>query len=423
MRSYQALVMAFIPLLPFSLWAQQETPAPLMEAGETTTASAEESNSEAAEPALDELLNPEVPKTSDAITAGITVGAQSFNPDISVVGDFVANLGDTNPHLGIARRNTLNRHVEVAFSQHISPSAKAVVKFAYEGGGHVHVHAGEPAEENHEGHEGNHVHEHEEGMELEEAYLQFHRLVPNWQFRLGRERAPFLTFNLLDGHELPFVNRPLAVARMFGDHGLVEDGLRISYLFPTRTYLNCDLGIYNNRNDTAFNGGATSDRLFFTRLHGYRDWQEGRKETNWMLSYVHGPHDEEGHDAGIWGAELHYQALPTQFDRRMVNVGYLRGRVETAAGSVNRDGYYVHLAERWNQYHKNEIGLLWEEAASVQPGLTGKIQQLSAYYTWYETERVRLRAQYSHAFMDEGPDSDMVFLQFDYVMGTHPPHD
>jgi hypothetical protein len=415
MKSYQAVGVAFLLLLPMALEAQEEVPASAQEAG----ASGE---SETAEPALEELLHPEVPKTSDAITAGVTVGSQSFNPDISVVGDFVANFGDLNPHLGIARRNTLNRHVEVAFSQHISPSAKAVVKFAYEGGGHVHVHE-EEQEENQDGHQEAEVHEHEEGMELEEGYLQFHKLVPDFQFRLGRERVPFLTFNLLDGHELPFVNRPLAVARMLGDHGLVEDGLRISYLFPTKTYLNADLAIYNNRNDTAFNGGATGDRLFFARLHGYRDWQEGRKEATWMLSYVRGPHDEEGRDADIWGAECHYQALPTQFDRQMVNVGYLRARVETAGGSVSRDGYYVHLAKRWNRYHKNEIGLLWEEAESVQPGLTDRIRQLSAYLTWYETERVRLRGQYSHAFMEEGPDSDMVFLQFDYVMGTHPPHD
>lgn len=421
MKYYQAIGLAFLLFLPAALGAQQEAPASLQEAREEEEAL----ESEAAEPALEDLLHPEVPKTSDAITAGITVGSQSFNPDISVVGDFVANFGDLNPHLGIARRNALNRHVEVAFSQHISPSAKAVVKFAYEGGGHVHVHEEEDdePEDHHDGHEEVWVHEHEEGMELEEAYLQFHKLVPDFQFRLGRERVPFLTFNLLDGHELPFVNRPLAVARMLGDHGLVEDGLRISYLFPTKTYLNADLAIYNNRNDTAFNGGATGDRLFFARLHGYRDWQEGRKEATWMLSYVRGPHDEEGHDADIWGAECHYQALPTQFDRQMVNLGSLRGRVETAAGSVTRDGYYLHLAKRWNRYHKNEIGLLWEEAESIRPGLTDRIRQLSAYFTWYETERVRLRAQVSHAFMDEGPDTDLFFLQVDYVMGTHPPHD
>jgi hypothetical protein len=310
-----------------------------------------------------------------------------------VVGDFVANLGDTNPDLGIDRRD-LRNVAEVAFSQHISPSAKAVVKFAYE-----------------------------EEIELEEGYVQFHQLVRDFQFRLGRERVPFLTYNLLDGHELPFINRPLAVARVFGEEGLGEDGLRISYLFPTKTYLDLDLAVYNNRNEVAFNGGATDDRLFFTRLHGYHGGKEGRKETDCMLSYVHGPHDENGHNADILGAQIHYQALPTQFDRQMVNLGYLRGRVETDTGTITRDGYYVHLAKRWNQYHKNEIGLLWEDAASVQPGVTDTIRQLSAYYTWYETERVRLRGQYSHAFMDHGPDTDMFFLQVDYVLGTHPPHD
>ncbi|MBC7288449.1 MAG: hypothetical protein H5T86_10485, partial [Armatimonadetes bacterium] len=66
------------------------------------------------EPTIEELLNPELPQESESPQSAVTVGAQSFNPDIAVVGDFAANLGDRSERLGLPRHDTVNRHIELA---------------------------------------------------------------------------------------------------------------------------------------------------------------------------------------------------------------------------------------------------------------------------------------------------------------------
>ena len=389
------------------------------------------------EPSLEELLNPEIPQESESPRSAVTVGAQSFNPDVAVVGDFIANLGDRSRLLGLPRHDTLNRHIELAFSQRISPEAKAVVKWAY--GSHAHwVPAGE-ADHEHAHAEGVatavaadnddhgddnaagewHFHE---GMELEEAYIQFDRLFPRLMVRIGRERLPFMKYNLLDGHELPFSTRPIAVSRFFGPHGLIDDGIRLAYLLPTSQYLSLELGVYNGRNDVAFAGRETNARTLMGRLHGYTSWNDDNDEIDWNLGWLHG--DNRTHrSSNIYTADATYQHFRNQFDRYIVSAGYVHGDINTPEGSDDRDGYYLQLARRWDRYRINELGLLFESADSADPYQDDNWDMYSLYYNWHRTERVRFRLQYSHLEPDHGPDDDMVFFQTTYVMGTHPPHD
>jgi len=381
------------------------------------------------EPSLEELLSPEIPQASEGVQSATTVGALAFNPDMSVVGDFVANFGDKVLELGTGRHDTINRHVEVAFSQRISPEAKAVVKLAYG----THLEMEHEHENGHETHAAEIVaaqdDDHEHGgtwhseLELEEAYLQLDNAWPSLQLRLGRERVPTMLFNQLDGHELPFVTRPLAIARLFGNHGLIEDGARLSYLLPTSQYINVDLGVYNSRNNMAFDGGASGDRLWMGRLNGYNSWNEDRDELSWGLGYLRGPNDEHGHKIDVASVDLHYQHLKDQFTRTFVDAGWLQANIDHDEGSFTRDGHFVHLAKRWDRYRINEVGLLWESSEGLHHEHPDPIDMLSLYYTWHRTERVLMRLQWSHAEFENGPAADMFYFQTSWVMGTHPPHD
>lgn len=376
-----------------------------------------------AEPSIEELLEPEIPQESETPRSAVTVGAQAFNPDVAVVGDFAANLGDRPLRLGLARHNTVNRHVELAFSQRISPEAKAVVKFAYGTHGHWH-----PASAHDE-----HVHAHQseqsaghyelhEGLELEEGYVQFDRLFNRLTLRIGRERLPFMKYNLLDGHELPFVTRPIAISRLFGDHGIIDDGVRLAWLLPTRPYLSLELGVYNGRNAVAFAGTQSNARTLMARLHGYSSWQAGDQEIDWNLGWLHGENVER-RCTNIFSADATYQRFHTQFDRFIASLGYLRADVDTPSGSRSRSGAYLHLARRWDRYRMKELGLLVETAESAVPDIFDRWNMYSLYYTWHRTHRVRFRLQFSHLEPEGEPDNDMVFFQTTYVMGTHPPHD
>jgi hypothetical protein len=383
------------------------------------------------EPTLEELLSPEVPQESETPVSGVTVGAQSFNPDVSVVGDFQVNLGDKAEQLGFTRHDSVNRHIELALSQRISPEAKAVVKWAW--GTHSHWHPAHDDEEHVEA-LGTKVHsvqgaEHEEGehethegLELEEAYVQFDRLINRITLRLGRERLPFMQYNLLDGHELPFVTRPLAISRFFGEHGLVDDGIRVAWLLPTSRYLSLEMGVYNGRNDVAFIGTSSDARTLMGRLHGYTSWRDDTQEVDWNLGWVHGE-NATNRTTNIYTADATYQRFRTQFDRLIGSVGYVYADINTLEGSRSRAGYYLHLARRWDRYRMNELGALVEGAKSAVPDVNDLWKMYSVYYTWHRTHRARFRLQLSHLDADEGSDEDMVFFQTTYVMGTHPPHD
>ena len=371
-------------------------------------------------PSLEELLSPEIPQESEGIQSATTVGALAFNPDMGVVGEFVGSFGDKVPELGTGRHDTINRHVGVALSQRISPEAKAVAKFCY--GTHLEmpVKSSAVSAQHDEDEAGGIWHS---GLELEEAYVQFDNAWPSIQLRLGRERVPTMLFNQLDGHELPFVTRPLGIARMFGNHGLAEDGGRLSFLLPTSQYMNLDLGVYNSRNDMAFDGGASGDRLWMSRLNGYSDWNEGSDELSWGLGYLRGPNDEHGHKTDIASVDVHYQHLNDQFNRSFVDAGWLQADVKHNGGSFTRDGYFVHLAKRWDRYRRNQVGLLWENSEGLHHDHRDPINMLSLYYTWHRTGRVLLRLQWSHADFEHRSDADMFYFQTSWVMGTHPPHD
>ncbi|MBC7288588.1 MAG: hypothetical protein H5T86_11230, partial [Armatimonadetes bacterium] len=151
-------------------------------------------------------------------------------------------------------------------------------------------------------------------------------------------------------------------------------------------------------------------------------WNDDNDEVDWNLGWLQG--DNPVHrSTDIFTADLTYQHFRNQFDRYIASVGYVRGRVGTQGPTAHRDGYYLHLARRWDRYRMNELGLLVESADSAKPDETENWDMFSLYYTWHRTERVRLRLQYSHLRPDSGPSDDMVFFQTTYVMGTHPPHD
>jgi len=386
------------------------------------------------EPTLDQLLNPPALQTSDSVQSAVTPGATSFNPDIAVVGDLLLNLGDLPGALGFQRHDANNRHIELAFSQRISPAARAVVKFAWEGSHNELDERPSPtAEARSSGGGLSLVTAQQDGgpavpsggeIGLEEGYLQFDHLISDVQIRVGRERVPFMTYNLLDAHELPFADRPLQIARTLGADGMAEDGVRLSYLLPTRSFLDLDLAAYDCRNRVAFDGGVTNRPLYFSRLHGYSSWGDTHHELDYSLGWLDGPFGAEGGHSQVLGLQLHYQDLPTQFDRMYYEGGWLQSRIAQGPVSKTADGYYLHVAKRWDRFRRQQVGLRWDSSQSIFPGLDRDINMISAYYTRHVgTERVRLRAQYGRALVEGAPDADLFLLEATYVLGTHPAHD
>jgi hypothetical protein len=83
-----------------------------------------------------------------------------------------------------------------------------------------------------------------DGAAVEEAAIETTNLPANLTVTGGRLFAAFGRFAHFHDHELPVVQRPNSVDLFVGGESQ-GDGLEVSYLFPTETYIRAVLGAYD----------------------------------------------------------------------------------------------------------------------------------------------------------------------------------
>src|SRR5271157_5252132 len=77
---------------------------------------------------------------------------------------------------------------------------------------------------------------------VEEAALQTTSLPWNLELKAGRFFAEFGKLSYIHDHELPFVNRPLALAQYIGGASRT-DGLQLNWLLPVDHYVSLTVGV------------------------------------------------------------------------------------------------------------------------------------------------------------------------------------
>jgi hypothetical protein len=130
-------------------------------------------------------------------------GAQTLNPDISAIGDFIIDLSPERPRFTDDEERFTLREVEVGIQAVVDPFFR--VDFF------LGVHA--------------------DGVEVEEAYVTALSLPGSLQARLGRFRMPFGKVNLTHQPELLTVEYPRVVQEYFGSGGFAATGAAVSKVF------------------------------------------------------------------------------------------------------------------------------------------------------------------------------------------------
>ncbi|MCU1256701.1 MAG: hypothetical protein JWM83_3000, partial [Candidatus Angelobacter sp.] len=141
---------------------------------------------------------------SDNVRLGGAGGAASkaLNPDISVIGDFIAGLG----HNPVNPTPTFQMHEsEVGLQAIIDPYAR----------GDFFISFGET------------------GVNLEEGYITFTALPAGFVAKGGKMRAAFGKVNTLHNHVLPWVDRPLVSQNLVGgEDGINDAGFSVQHIIP-----------------------------------------------------------------------------------------------------------------------------------------------------------------------------------------------
>jgi len=325
-----------------------------------------------------------------AVTAGTS---KIFNPDISVIGNFV----------GVAGRNPMSdqpalslSEVETALQAVVDPYARADFFLA----------AGP------------------DGLEVEEGYITFTSLPGGVLLKAGKMRAQFGRVNTMHTHMLPWADRPLVSRNLFGgEEGVRDAGISVSRLIPNGLLFIDAIGEVYRGDSDVFQTESRSKLSYLGRLRGYRDLSEG-SNIDLGVSYAHGPSaalaDFNARRIGI-DATFRYRPLRRAIYRQFVSrTEIIWSRQDAPAGlREHASGFYTsadyQFARRWFVGARaDQSGRPLEGSAHDSGG--------SLSLTFRPSEFSIVRGQYRRTRYAEGIDANELLLQFNFAIGAHGAH-
>ncbi len=260
--------------------------------------------------------------------------------------------------------------------------------------------------------------------------------VPSIQIKVGEFRAAFGKHGLLHTHAFPFIQAPLIMSNSVGEEGFKNAGMEAAWMTPLPWYCEMTLGGYRQAAATPdhpldFNGGAFGTIPYLVHLKNLLDLDENTT-MEWGMSDLTGMGDDGLHHA-VYGADLTFRNIPLRQSnqRGWILQGEYIKKVSYNDGAYNQesDGWYGSFQYRWGQEWWS--GVRVEEAfntvtdVSSNPTdtfLPGHVQRASANIAWLPSEFSELKLEYGLARNDAGTEDNRVMLQFNYIIGFHPPH-
>src|SRR5581483_10626494 len=198
------------------------------------------------------------PSAAPALTEVQTVNNQVnpgaskvFNPDTSVIGNFIGRAGRKNPYeFGPANQRPPLQldEAEVAFEAFVDPYMKGKFFLSFT----------------------------PEGVDVEEGYANLIALPHDLTAKIGKMKATFGKDNTWHTHVRPWVDQPLVIHNFFGDEGLNDDGISVSKSFsnPWNTYLEATGEVFRGDVENVWARRSQNAMAYNTHLKAFRDITE-----------------------------------------------------------------------------------------------------------------------------------------------------
>lgn len=352
----------------------------------------------------------------------------AFNPDIGV--NFLTlyraqkreGAKKTEPDGGF-----LLQEAEFQFSANVDAYFRAVALFAvhptHNHDDHAHILADDHAHEEGDDHD---VLEDDEGpeergydVEPEEVYLET-IAIPYVTLKLGRFHANLGRHNQLHTHAYPFVDAPLISQRLFGDHGLIENGISAAGLIPLPWFMEVSAQALQGDSPEIFASESSSDVATVYRLRNLFDLNDDLT-LDFGLSQAHG-HNHWNGKTKVSGADFSLKWRPTmggKYQAFALSGEYLQGDIGKRTLDEKLSGYSV-----WAQYQASQrvwLQVRTDEAKSEDEGAKTH-RKLSALIGFNPTEFSGLRLQVDQLHDDEEKPLNSVLIQGNITIGAHPAH-
>ena len=367
--------------------------------------------------------------------AGLGAKLSAFNPNVSVIGDF-AGVASSAPEsfrgrpifAGDFEEGNVDgfhvRELELLMTAAIDPYADGMAKLAFG----------------------------EEGVEIEECYALFHdypfvERLPRWardvQTKIGLFRTAFGPMNHVDDHDLPTVDRPLAIQRFLGEEGLIRAGFSFSKMMPLRRRWNSELVVEFTHGEPPCEHGAAPPfeglnhplglvhyKLFTERepngwgrvRRGYRSMELGATFATTATEVPPGARDAHSTVEGFDVTWQWFDPRPNIYRQYLLQSEIFLSQLDRVGEASRGDvGGYLLYQVRLNRQWFSGLRLDLTEFADCD----GHQLAATPYLTYFISEFNRVRFQYQYLqqeIEDESTEeAHTVWFQLVFAFGAHPP--
>jgi hypothetical protein len=343
---------------------------------------------------------------------------QSLNPEISMNADVMAHVDASDP----GQDSFFWREFEVSFQSALDPFSRAAVIIARHGPG--------PEIEPFGGGADGDDHAEAGGFNVEEGFVEWVSLPGNTRLKLGKFFQRFGTLNRWHAHALGFQSRSLPHIALLGEEALAQTGISVTWLAPfggasSGTY-EATVEVTRNENESLF--GESRGTSVLAHVNGF--WQlTNSTDLEVGGSWLRGEYEDEveAFSRNAYNAEMAFNWIPPARSRQTgltVRGGYmlldgLRGDavLNRANPRGSADGMWsaaeLRVSPSWL------VGARFDQVRN--PAEPGESQWMtSPTLTWWQSEFVRIRAEYDFlSGIDGGDGSGMFLLQATFAMGPH----
>jgi hypothetical protein len=328
---------------------------------------------------------------------------QSFNPDISAIGDVLFHSGKNEE--GENESQFQLRELELAFGAAVDPYGRADF--------FIGIHQ-----------EGSEWHTH-----VEEGYFTFDTLPYDLKARVGQFYSAFGKANQYHTHSMPWVDKPLVIHNYFGEEGMSEAGAELSWLVPNPwdSYIELTGELQSNRNPLSFAGDDGRELMYVTHLKNFFDLgSDASLELGGSFAGGKNAATEDGHWTNLEGVDVTYKWRPAQqgLYRSLTWMSelLLSQKDQGAEDTVDSYGLYSSLeyqfSRRWSTFGRYDYSQFPDDDDSHE-------NALNAGLTFAQSEYCFWRVQFTHADGEgiSAPSSrNELFLQLDFGIGPHRAH-
>lgn len=307
-----------------------------------------------------------------------------LNPEITVTGNLHAQV-QTN---GAQQDNFELQEVEFSFQAALDPYS------------HTKIFAGV----------------HEGGIEIEEGYFYYTGLPARLRLDLGVFRQQLGELNRWHVHALPETEYPLVLTTFTGEEGLAGAGVSLYRAFGGLGTHELYAQVTAGSNAVLFEGGNRPAYL----VHVNNFWQlSGSTYMQVGVTGVYGTNPDTALKTAMGGVDFRLTWRPPA--RALYRDWTLRAELyglnkERAGAGDTRFGAYVgttyRLGRRW-------IAGARYDYVEVPEGPNEITRQVVPALTWWQSEWVFLRAEYTRRLTPTGADRDRLLIQAVWSIGPH----